>query len=92
MRIINKQAIQVHPVPDRVMSPQGPFPPEMTSGHSLSEPEIVYDYQEAYAEDGSEFLPGATVQNDYKPLRYLRCSVCSVRVPETETEFHVCEE
>jgi hypothetical protein len=92
MRIINKQAIQVHPVPDRVTSPKGPFPPELTLGHPLSEPEIVYDYDEAYAEDGSEFLPGATIQNAYKPLRYLRCSECSARVVETETEFHICEE
>jgi hypothetical protein len=92
MRIINSQAIQVHPFPDRVTEPKGPFPPELTLGHSLSEPEIVYDYDEAYAEDGSGFLPGATVQNNYKPLRYLRCSVCSERVLETETELHICEE
>lgn len=92
MRIINKQAIQAHPVPDRVTSPQGPFPPELTVGHPLSEPEIIYEYQEAYAEDGSEFLPGATAQNNYKPPRYLRCSLCHVRVLESETEYHVCEE
>jgi hypothetical protein len=92
MRIINKQAIQVHPVPDRVTSPQGPFPPELTLGNPLSEPDIIYEYEEAYAEDGSEFLPGATAQNNYKPLRYLRCSVCSARVIETETEAHICEE
>jgi len=92
MKIINKQAIQVHPVPDKVTAPQGPFPPELTLGHPLSEPDIIYEYEEAYAEDGSEFLPGATVQNNYKPLRYLRCSVCSARVIETETELHICED
>ena len=92
MRIINKQAIQAHPVPDRITSPQGPFPPELTVGHPLSEPEIIYDYQEAYAEDGSEYLPGATVQNNFKPPRYLRCALCSARVLESETDDHICEE
>lgn len=92
MRIISKQAVQAHPVPDRITAPQGPFPPELTVGHPLAEPEIIYDYQEAYAEDGSEFLPGATAQNNYRPPRYLRCSLCHVRVIESETEYHVCEE
>jgi hypothetical protein len=92
MRIINRQAVQVHPVPNRLTSPQGPFPPELTLGHPLSEPEIIYEYQEAYAEDGSEYLPGSTAQNNYKPPRYLRCSVCYTRVLESETEYHVCEE
>ena len=92
MRITTKQAVQAHPVPTRVTAPQGPFPPELTVGNPLSEPEIVYDYHPAIAEDGSDFLPGATAQNNYRPTRYLRCSLCSARVPETETEYHVCEE
>ena len=92
MRIISKQAIQAHPVPTRLTQPQGPFPPELTVGHPLSEPEIVYEYPEAYAEDGSDFLPGATAQNEFKPPRYLRCSLCSARVLESETQHHVCEE
>lgn len=29
MRIIRKEAVQVHPVPKKVTSPQGPFPPEL---------------------------------------------------------------
>lgn len=92
MRIVTKQAVQAHPVPNRVIAPQGPFPPELTVGHPLAEPEIVYEYQSAIAEDGSDFLPGATAQNNYKPPRYLRCSVCSARVLETKTQYHVCEE
>ena len=92
MRIISRQAVQAHPVPDRVTSPQGPFPPELTVGHPLSEPDIIYEYQEALAEDGSEFLPGATAQNEYRPPRYLRCSLCYIKVLESETEYHVCEE
>jgi hypothetical protein len=92
MRITTKQAVQAHPVPNRVTAPHGPFPPELTVGNPLSEPEIVYDYQPAISEDGSDFLPGATAQNNYRPPRYLRCSLCSARVLDKETEYHVCEE
>ena len=92
MKIITKKAVQAHPVPDRVMAPQGPFPPELTSGHPASEPEIIYDYVQAAPEDGSEFLPGATAQNNYRPPKFLRCSLCNERVREEETEYHVCKE
>lgn len=92
MKIITKQAVQAHPVPDRVTAPRGPFPPELTVGHPLAEPEIIYDYQPAAAEDGSEFAPGSTVQNNFSPPRYLRCVVCMARVLETETDDHVCED
>jgi len=87
MKIIKHQAVQVHPVPDRVMTPRGPFSPEL-----LAEPEIIYDYDQAYGEDGSDFNQGATVQNNFKPPRYLRCSVCLVRVLETETQDHICDD
>jgi len=115
MRIIRNNAIQVHAVPDKVVSPQGPFPPHLR-GHgqrraSLDEygadfesfedlyeysdlaaqPEIVYP-QPAYSEDGSDFAPGATVQNNFKPIKYLRCIQCSARVAEADTASHVCEE
>lgn len=86
MRIIRNQAIQVHPVPDKITMERGPFPIEM-----FAEPEIVYP-DPAYSEDGSAFLPGATVQNNYKPIKYLRCVDCAERVPENETKFHVCGE
>lgn len=92
MRIVTRQAVQAHPVPDRVTAPNGPFPPELTVGHPLAEPEIVYEYDSAYAEDGSEYLPGATAQNNYRPPRYLRCALCSMRVLDTETADHVCED
>lgn len=58
----------------------------------MAEPEMVYEYEQAVAEDGSDYLPGATAQNNYKPPRYLRCSLCSMRVLDTETEYHICEE
>ena len=87
MKIIKRQAVQIHPVPDRVMYPRGPFSQEL-----LAEPEIIYDYDSAYGEDGADFAQGSTVQNNFNPPRYLRCSVCLVRVLETETENHICEE
>lgn len=85
MRIIRQQTIQVHPVPDKVTPEYGPFPKEL-----FDEPEIVYA-DPAYSEDGSDFAPGATVQNNFKPIRYLRCRECAERVPEDETQYHVCE-
>lgn len=60
--------------------------------HQQAQSEIVYDYAPAMPEDGSGFLPGATAQNNYKPPVYLRCALCFMRVLETETEDHICEE
>lgn len=87
MKIINKQAVQVHPVPQHITEPYGPFPSEV-----LKEPEVIYEYTPALSEDGSDFAPGATAQNNFNPPRYLRCRVCMVRVLEDETESHVCED
>ena len=115
MRIIRQQAIQVHPVPDKVQAPEGPFPPHLRGynpwtvaslsehgadledrefyleqAHPAAQSEVIYP-EPAYNEDGSDFAPGATVQNNFKPIKYLRCAVCSERVQENETAFHVCE-
>ena len=87
MRITKRDAIQVHPVPSRAMDPQGPFPREL-----FKESAIVSDYDPQYNEDGSGFAPGATAQNNFTPPRHLRCSLCLVRVLETETENHICED
>ena len=87
MKIINRQAVQAHPFPDKVTAPRGPFSPEV-----LAEPKIIYDYDSAYSEDGGDFAQGSTVQNNYNPPKYLRCSVCLVRVLETETTAHICED
>jgi len=48
MRITKKQAVQVHPVPDRMMDPVGPFPPDL-----FREPDIVVD-RPNQDEDGSD--------------------------------------
>jgi hypothetical protein len=87
MRVTRKAAVQIHAVPDHVMDPVGPFPRDL-----FREPEIVDNYIPQYGEDGGDFPMGATAQNNYKPIRVLRCGVCLVRVPENETELHVCEE
>lgn len=86
MRITKKQAVQVHPVPDRVMNPVGPFPADL-----FREPDIVVDYNSKNGEDGGDIPLGGTAQNNYRPPRYLRCAVCLVKVLEAETEYHVCE-
>lgn len=78
-RVERKQAVQTHPVPKKVTQPQGPFPAEM-----FAEPEIIS------IPEVSEFEPGATVQNNFKPEKYLRCARCLVRVRESETEDHIC--
>jgi hypothetical protein len=87
MRISKKQAVQVHPVPSMAVTPKGPFPREL-----FKEPEIIDDYTPEYAEDGANFPLGATVQNNFKPPKFLRCALCLVRVLETETENHICED
>lgn len=87
MRVSRKAAVQVHPVPDRITDPVGPFPSEL-----FREPKIVTDYIPQYSEDGSEFQLGATAQNNFKPVKVLRCGVCLARVPEDKTSEHVCEE
>ncbi len=79
VRVERKQAVQTHPVPKKVTAPQGPFPHEM-----FDEPEIVS------VPEVVEFEPGATVQNNFKPEKYLRCARCLVRVKESETEDHIC--
>ena len=86
MRVIRKKAIQVHPVPDRIIEPSGPFPDEL-----FEEPEIVDNYRPHQPEDGSDFPLGATAQNDYKPPKHVRCAYCLKRVLETDTDEHVCE-
>lgn len=87
MRVTRVKSIQVHSVPDMVEDPKGPFPREL-----FRESEIVSDYEPQYNEDGNGFELGATSQNNYKPSKWLRCKVCFIRVLESETENHICED
>lgn len=81
LRVERIQTLQAHPVPDKILSPQGPFPSEL-----FDEPEIVV------TQSKEDFLPGSTVQNEFKPPRYLRCALCKTRVLETEKDEHKCGE
>ena len=86
MRIQRHNAVQVHPVPDRIVDPQGPFPREM-----FYEPEIITEYEPMLPEDGSGFPPGSTAQNNFTAPKTLICSNCKARVLETRTGDHLCE-
>lgn len=87
MKITRVQAIQVHPVPQRVQEPIGPFPE-----HLFDEPEIVSDYQPEDDEGGADFQLGATAQNNYRPVKTYRCRTCHAKVAAQYLETHVCEE
>jgi hypothetical protein len=88
MRIIRVQAVQAHPVPRRAYYPSDdPFSSELTA-----EPEIIYDYHSESAEDGTDFIPGATAQNNYTPVKYYRCKYCDERVADYALEQHICED
>ena len=85
MRVTRHTAVQVHPVPDKLTSPKGPFPSDL-----FREPEIVNNYDTS--EFGGDIPLGGTSQNNFKPPRALRCGSCLVRVMENETSTHICEE
>lgn len=88
MNVIRKvDTFQGHAVPTSAMRPMGPFPPEI-----LAKSEVVYDYEEAFPEDGGDYPLGATAQNNFTPPRWLRCYDCHARVREDETEYHECED
>lgn len=78
---------QGHAVPNQITRPKGPFPAEL-----FSQAPVNYDYEQAYAEDGSDFPLGATAQNNFEPPLWLRCYDCHARVREDETEDHECQE
>jgi hypothetical protein len=87
VKITRVQAIQAHPVPSRVYEPRGPFPE-----HLFDEPEINSDYLSEDDEAGAGFEPGATAQNNYKPVKHYRCKGCRLRLTAVELDTHICEE
>ena len=87
MHVIRQvDTFQGHPVPDRVVRPQGPFPAEL-----FRQEPVNYEYEQAYAENGENFRMGATAQNNFEPPKWLRCYDCHERVREDETQNHECE-
>lgn len=87
MKTIRSKAVQVHPLPSSVSSPRGPFPDEL-----FREPKIIKDYDPEFPEDGSNFGPGATAQNNFASIQYVYCVACGERVLETKTGNHACKE
>jgi hypothetical protein len=85
MKIVRVNAIQAHPVPDRVHAPRGPFPQEL-----FREPEIVTEYVSESDETGNNFELGATAQNNFKPEKILRCRSCHEKVLYSQTSSHSC--
>lgn len=87
MRVERIATKQIHPVPNKVHQPRGPFPPEV-----LAEPKIVWDYQRQ-PEDGGDDVPvEGTAQNNFKATKWFRCNDCSTLVSEAQLETHTCEE
>lgn len=74
------KAYQAHSVPDKILTPRGPFPPEL-----FEEPEVIV------SEAQEEFELGSTAQNNFNP-KWLRCGSCHVRVRDDKTDQHICEE
>lgn len=81
LRVERIKAVQAHPFPDKILSPQGPFPSDL-----FDEQEVVVTLPK------EDFLPGSTAQNDFKPPKYLRCVLCQTRVLELEKDLHKCGE
>jgi len=81
--IITKQG---HPVPNTVMQPRGPFPPEL-----LEEPKVVYEYDKQAENGGYEVPIEGTAQNDYKEMRWFKCNYCLTVISENHLETHLCE-
>ena len=83
-RVARFDAVQVHPIPEKITYAYGPFAPEV-----MKEPDVIL-VPPAINEDGSEFPLGSTVQNNFKPVSYLFCGECYAKVLASETESHVC--
>ena len=87
MRIERIATRQGHPVPETAHAPKGPFPPELFQ----NEP-VVTDY--IPQPDGGDIdIPiGGTAQNNFKPIKWFRCKICSTIISEHEVSEHPCKE
>jgi len=78
MRVIQKDAVQAHAVPSRVLEPRGPFP--------VYQPKVV-----DLPYDPDWFPPGATAQNNMQGIALYECSRCLIVLTEDQLDGHVCE-
>ena len=87
MRVERIQTKQVHPVPNKITSPQGPFPPEI-----LSQPRVIHDYPRQGDDGNLEGGIEGTAQNNFQPVKWYTCNACSMMVSEDQLETHLCED
>lgn len=85
MRIERIATKQGHPVPKQAVSPKGPFPQEL-----FQRPDVIVDY--VSNDGGGDNTIGGTAQNNFSPLKYFRCKLCSLVMSEREVPDHVCED
>jgi hypothetical protein len=79
MRVIQKDAVQAHPVPRRVYEARGPF--------GRWQPEEILDLPY----DPDAFPPGSTAQNGMQEIVRYQCRQCLAILKETQLDSHVCE-
>ena len=79
------QAEQAHAVPSTAYQRSGLFDPAVTRREHPVMPE--YEVDEMGLPVGA---PGATAQNGFREVKYLRCSLCGEVMPEDKTDDHDC--
>jgi hypothetical protein len=79
MRVIQKDAVQAHAVPRRVLEARGPFP-------TPYQPQVV-----ELTHDPDKFPPGATAQNGMQEVALFECQTCFTVLKEDQLDGHVCE-
>lgn len=98
MKINRVQTRQAHYVPKHAYRPQpGNMLRDTVStdagsvgsipGHLM--PESMFRSQEIIVPELEEEMTG-TAQNNFKPVKMLRCIDCDAVVPDTKTEDHIC--
>lgn len=87
MRVERIQAKQVHPVPNKVTQPRGPFPPEV-----LAQPRVVHDYARQGDDGNLQDSVEGTAQNNFQATKWYTCNDCNMMVSEAQLETHTCGE
>ena len=76
MGFVRKFAVQGHEIPETVMRPQGPFPPEV-----LAQTRVVH---QQYDSD--------SLHEALDNLRFFQCKICGEVLLEDQLDIHECEE
>lgn len=67
------------------MPTQGPFPRDI-----YTHPPVVTEYEQISGNGGPEIPYGSTAQNNYKPLKWVRCKKCSEVIKQSDIQYHTC--